>query len=171
MYSMVSSDGLRILYAVQKHNECLLPLLMNVSIQRYVPTGAESSEALISFSQPQVFKEIHRCLRPGGVAIMSFSNRCFPTKAIAIWTQTGDLDHVWIVGSYFHYSVPGGFEAPFAKVQIKETVSGVEQINNGINIFYIRRSQLGLYLFIATMQDISPGPGSDPMFVVSGRKL
>ena len=39
----------------------------------------------------EVFKEIHRCLKPGGVAIMSFSNRCFPTKAIAIWTQTGDL--------------------------------------------------------------------------------
>jgi hypothetical protein len=30
--------------------------------------------------------------------------------AIALWTATGDADHVWIVGSYFHYSVPGGFE-------------------------------------------------------------
>lgn len=46
---------------------------------------------------------------------MSFSNRCFPTKAIAIWTSTGDLDHVYIVGSYFHYSVPGGFTTPVAK--------------------------------------------------------
>jgi hypothetical protein len=46
---------------------------------------------------------------------MSFSNRCFPTKAIAIWTSTGDLDHVYIVGSYFHYSVPGGFTMPVAK--------------------------------------------------------
>lgn len=35
--------------------------------------------------------------------------------AIALWTATGDEDHVWIVGSYFHYSVPGGFEAPAAK--------------------------------------------------------
>ena len=43
----------------------------------------------------QVFKEMHRCLKPGGKAIMSFSNRCFPTKAITIWTQTGDVDHVW----------------------------------------------------------------------------
>jgi hypothetical protein len=24
-------------------------------------------------------------------------------------------DHVWIVGSYFHYSVPGGFDAPTAR--------------------------------------------------------
>jgi hypothetical protein len=30
-------------------------------------------------------------LQPGGLALMSFSNRCFPTKAIAIWTSTGDL--------------------------------------------------------------------------------
>lgn len=42
--------------------------------------------------------------QPGGKAYMSFSNRCFPTKAIAMWTSTGDADHIWIVGSYFHYT-------------------------------------------------------------------
>jgi len=40
----------------------------------------------------------------------SFSNRCFWTKAISIWTSTGDADHIMIVGSYFHYA--GGFEPP-----------------------------------------------------------
>eukprot|EP00798_Chlamydomonas_sp_ICE-L_P010440 gene10440-8392_t len=45
----------------------------------------------------KVFKEMQRCLKPGGTAIMSFSNRCFPTKAISLWTQTGDEDHVYIV--------------------------------------------------------------------------
>ena len=35
--------------------------------------------------------------------------------AIAIWTSTGDQDHVWIVGSYYHYSVPGGWTEPAAK--------------------------------------------------------
>eukprot|EP01023_Acetabularia_acetabulum_P014574 TRINITY_DN17119_c0_g1_i10.p1 TRINITY_DN17119_c0_g1~~TRINITY_DN17119_c0_g1_i10.p1 ORF type:complete len:298 (-),score=37.04 TRINITY_DN17119_c0_g1_i10:121-1014(-) len=62
----------------------------------------------------QVFQEIHRVLKPGGSAIMSFSNRCFPTKAIAIWTSTDDLEHIYIVGSYFHYSVKGGFTKPEA---------------------------------------------------------
>ena len=42
----------------------------------------------------EIFKEMERVLKPGGKAIMSFSNRCFPTKAIAIWTATGDPDHV-----------------------------------------------------------------------------
>ena len=39
---------------------------------------------------------------------MSFSNRCFPTKAVSIWTATGDLDHIWIVGAYYHFAT--GFE-------------------------------------------------------------
>ncbi|GMH13718.1 hypothetical protein Nepgr_015559 [Nepenthes gracilis] len=59
-----------------------------------------------------VFKEMCRILKPGGLAIMSFSNRCFWTKAISIWTSTGDADHALIVGSYFHYA--GGFEPPQA---------------------------------------------------------
>ena len=28
---------------------------------------------------------MRRVLKPDGVAIASFSNRCFPTKAVAIW--------------------------------------------------------------------------------------
>lgn len=40
----------------------------------------------------EVFREMHRCLKPGGQAIMSFSNRCFPTKgAEAVLAR--QLDH------------------------------------------------------------------------------
>lgn len=60
----------------------------------------------------EVFKEMHRILKPGGLAIISFSNRCFWTKAISIWTSTSDAQHVMIVGAYFHYA--GGFEPPQA---------------------------------------------------------
>lgn len=64
-------------------------------------------------------------LKPGGTAIMSFSNRCFPTKAVSIWTSTGDLDHLYIVGSYFHYSVPGGFTAPVSiDITLPESANG-----------------------------------------------
>ncbi|GFH14123.1 methyltransferase, partial [Haematococcus lacustris] len=35
----------------------------------------------------EVFSEIHRVLKPGGVCIVTFSNRMFPHKAISAWTQ------------------------------------------------------------------------------------
>lgn len=34
----------------------------------------------------EIFREMHRVLKPGGTAAMSFSNRYFPTKCVAIWT-------------------------------------------------------------------------------------
>ena len=51
-----------------------------------------------------IFEEMHRVLKPGGTALMSFSNRCFPTKAIAMWTGSDDAAHIWIVGSYYKFS-------------------------------------------------------------------
>ena len=65
-------------------------------------------------TQPvDVCKEIARVLRPGGQALFALSNRCFPSKAISIWLQTNDLEHVFIVGSFFHYS--GGFQKASAE--------------------------------------------------------
>ena len=44
----------------------------------------------------EVFREIGRVLRPGGGCIVSFSNRCFPTKAVRLWQGMGDEGHVQI---------------------------------------------------------------------------
>merc|ERR1719330_1061346 len=60
----------------------------------------------------EVFCELHRVLKPGGVAIMSFSNRCFPHKAVAMWLR--DMNdgpgHCEIVGNYFRFSPEGGWK-------------------------------------------------------------
>lgn len=62
-------------------------------------------------TQPlEVFREIGRVLRPGGICIVSFSNRCFPTKAVYLWQGMGDEGHIQQVGAYFHYS--GAFDPP-----------------------------------------------------------
>ena len=51
-----------------------------------------------------VFCEVARVLRPGAPFVCTFSNRCFPTKAIRGWLGTDDRTHVAIVGAYFERS-------------------------------------------------------------------
>lgn len=35
----------------------------------------------------EVFGEMHRVLRPGGLACMAFTNRCFPMKVVPVWKR------------------------------------------------------------------------------------
>merc|ERR1712087_1081281 len=60
----------------------------------------------------EIFREMHRVTKPGGVAIISFSNRCFPTKAIAMWVadMNDGPGHCQIVGNYFHFNPEGGWQ-------------------------------------------------------------
>ena len=59
-----------------------------------------------------VFREIHRILKPGGLALFTWSNRMFPTKAIRAWREASEPARLWICGAYFVYSVPNGFTPP-----------------------------------------------------------
>ncbi len=52
----------------------------------------------------KVFAEVNRVLQNDGVFVVSFSNRCFPTKAVAVWTAMRDLQHVALVTEYFQAS-------------------------------------------------------------------
>jgi len=52
----------------------------------------------------RVFREISRVLRPGAPLVVTFSNRCFPTKAVAIWQSLGDGEHTRLVQQYFEAS-------------------------------------------------------------------
>ena len=49
----------------------------------------------------EVFREVARVVRPGGPFVCTFSNRCFPTKAIRGWLATGDEGHCQLVAEYF----------------------------------------------------------------------
>ena len=49
----------------------------------------------------EVFTEVARVLRPGGPFVCSFSNRCFPTKAIRGWLYADDGQRCRIVEEYF----------------------------------------------------------------------
>jgi SAM-dependent methyltransferase len=47
-----------------------------------------------------VFREVVRVLRSGAPFVVSFSDRCFPTKAVAIWQSLSGPDQQRLVGAY-----------------------------------------------------------------------
>jgi SAM-dependent methyltransferase len=49
----------------------------------------------------EVFAEVARVLTPGAPFVVSFSNRCFPTKATRLWLFTDDAQHQSLVRLYF----------------------------------------------------------------------
>ncbi len=51
-----------------------------------------------------VFREVHRVLSPSAPFVVSFSNRCFAPKAIALWLATNDRQHLDLVTTYFRLS-------------------------------------------------------------------
>ena len=56
-----------------------------------------------------VLREVARVLRVGAPLAITFSNRCFPTKAVAIWRMLDDAGHVRLVERYLQ--VAGGWRA------------------------------------------------------------
>src|SRR6266700_4400298 len=57
-----------------------------------------------------VLREVARVLRPGAPVVISFSNRCFWTKAVAIWRALGDDDHAKLVERYLRVAGFGRIE-------------------------------------------------------------
>ena len=55
----------------------------------------------------QVLREVGRVLRPGAPLVITFSNRCFPTKAVAIWLALDDAGHGHLVERYATCRRPG----------------------------------------------------------------
>ena len=56
----------------------------------------------------EVFTDVGRVLKPGAPFVVTFSNRMFPTKAVAIWQHLGEHDRTDLVARYFMDS--GAFE-------------------------------------------------------------
>jgi SAM-dependent methyltransferase len=76
-----------------------------------------------------IFSEIHRILKPGGIAIISFSNRMFFQKAIAAWRDNTEEGRVELVKTYFK-SVPG-FSEPEVIVKQSQAPAFFQMLGMG----------------------------------------
>jgi SAM-dependent methyltransferase len=56
----------------------------------------------------EVLREVGRVLKIGASLVVTFSNRCFPDKAVAVWLQLDDQGRVRLVEEYLREA--GNFE-------------------------------------------------------------
>ncbi|MFO8058714.1 MAG: methyltransferase domain-containing protein [bacterium] len=63
----------------------------------------------------QLFKEVKRVLKPGGLFLVIFSNRFFPPKAIKVWQEASENERVDLVKEFF---LQAGFEQPELEVSM-----------------------------------------------------
>jgi SAM-dependent methyltransferase len=83
----------------------------------------------------QIFAEIYRVLKPGGICIISFSNRMFYQKAIQAWRDGSESDRVGLVKGYYA-SVPG-FSQPEVVANQSSTPSFLQMFGiAGADPFY-----------------------------------
>lgn len=54
-----------------------------------------------------VLRDVRRVLRLGGLFVITFSNRWFPTKAIQIWSELHEFERMGLVLEWFHAA--GGY--------------------------------------------------------------
>ncbi len=91
----------------------------------------------------EVFREVQRVLKPGGQHIVAFSNRMFPTKAVAIWRGLSEEARVTLVEGYFQHA--GGYSEVRAIIRKDDAATG---------------GRLRSWL----------APQNDPVYIVVGRK-
>ena len=83
--------------------------VQNLNLQPELPVAEGSFDAALCcvgvqyLARPhEVFSDVARVLRPGAPFIISFSNRCFPAKAVAVWRALDGRGHADLVTLYLH---------------------------------------------------------------------
>ena len=97
-----------------------------------LPFADDSFDAcLISFSiqyltQPvRVLADVARVLQPGGAFYVAYTNRMFPTKAVAVWQACSDVERGQLIGGYL--AEAGGY-ADFATERLVEGGTGFDPL-------------------------------------------
>ena len=104
--------GLGLNAAELQANKCLTrSLVHDLNQSPQMPLDTECFDAVICTASVEylidpvaVFRDVARVLRPGGVFIVTFSNRWFPPKAINLWSQLHEFERPALVLEYFFRS-------------------------------------------------------------------
>jgi SAM-dependent methyltransferase len=72
-----------------------------------------------------VLRELARVLKPGGSVSITFSNRCFPTKAVAVWQALPDEEHAKLVSLYLQHA---GFAQVETRVLVAPGQKGIDPL-------------------------------------------
>jgi len=67
----------------------------------------------------EVLAEVARVLRPGGLSVCTFSNRCFPTKAVRGWLSLEESERPLVVAELHRQA--GGFYEPVVQQRLTGT--------------------------------------------------
>jgi len=94
-------------------------VVQDLNAEPHLPFAPASFDAVVCcvsvdyLTRPiEVFTDVARVCRAGAPFVCTFSNRCFPTRAIRGWLSSTDEQHCEIVASYFSRS--DGWDAPVA---------------------------------------------------------
>ena len=82
-------------------------LVQNLNTTPALPFGDDTFDAagitvsIDYLTRPvEVLRDLGRVLVPGGAVVITFSNRCFPSKAVAIWHTLDDAGRVALISEY-----------------------------------------------------------------------
>jgi ubiquinone/menaquinone biosynthesis C-methylase UbiE len=89
----------------------------DLNAEPVLPFGRDQFDAVVCcvsvdyLTQPiAVFADVARVVRAGGPFVCTFSNRCFPTRAIRGWLASTDQQRCALIAEYFRLA--GGWEEP-----------------------------------------------------------
>src|SRR5215471_4591555 len=104
--------------------------IQNLNRDPRLPLADDSVDAVMIcvsiqyLQQPvAVLRELARALRPMAPLVISFSNRCFWTKAVAIWRALDDEGHARLVEEYLR-------RAGFARIETQRLAEWVEDVSD-----------------------------------------
>ncbi|KAG5176120.1 methyltransferase type 11 [Tribonema minus] len=113
-YAQVDGHGLN-REELQRNPQLTDIRVQDLNADPYLPFDSEQYDAVVCavsvqyLQQPErIFGDVYRVLKPGGVAIFSFSNRMFGNKAITAWIDRDDAGRAALVSSYFRSVQPVG---------------------------------------------------------------